>query len=73
VAVASQLLQMLGREARSRGIRELLATVRADKPAAPAFHAEAGLRVVGTMQGHLLYRGRSLDQVLAERVLTEPD
>ncbi len=70
--VASALLQRLAPRAWANGIRKLSATIRADNPSAQAFYmSKAGFRLVGTLSNQLLYRGRYIDQVLAERLLND--
>jgi L-amino acid N-acyltransferase YncA len=69
--VGSELMHRLCAEAGVWGFRKLLATIRADNSAAQGFHARSGFRVVGLLEGHTRYRGRFIDQVLAERTLVE--
>ena len=72
--IASALLRELSGQAWANGIRKLSATIRADNQSAQAFYlSKAGFKLVGTMSNHLLYRGQYIDQVLAERQLSDGD
>jgi L-amino acid N-acyltransferase YncA len=55
--------------ARAKGFRKLLTYVRADNPAALAFYAEQGFRVVGTAVAQARIDGVFLDEVIIERQL----
>lgn len=72
--VASALLRELSRRALANGIRKLSATIRVDNQSALTFYiSKAGFRLVGIMSNQLSYRGRYIDQVLAERLLSDSD
>lgn len=71
--VGSALMQRLSEAARNKGFLKLMATIRADNSAAQAFYAHAGFRVIGLLKGHARYRGRLIDQVLAELILSTSD
>ena len=55
--------------ARAKGLRKLLTYVRADNPAALAFYAGQGFRVVGTAVAQAQIDGVFLDEVIIERQL----
>jgi L-amino acid N-acyltransferase YncA len=69
--VGSALMLALCAEAKARGFRKLMATIRADNPRAQAFYVRSGFRIVGLLKGNTRYRGTYLDQVLAERLLID--
>ncbi len=68
--VGAALMRRLSDEARSRGFRKLVATMRADNDAARRYYVASGFRVVGLLENHTRYRELFIDQVLAERLLT---
>ncbi|WP_181700374.1 GNAT family N-acetyltransferase [Chthonobacter albigriseus] len=55
--------------ARTRGFAKLMATVRADNPAALAFYASQGFRTVGVAERHAVINGQAVDEVFLERHL----
>src|SRR5690606_22902909 len=71
--VGSRLTEHLASEAMRKGCRKFVATMRADNQAAQGFYARVGFRTVGVLKSHLYYRGRFIDQVIAERVLVDGD
>ena len=73
VGVGTRLMQTLCAEARNRGFRKLMATIRADNTAAQGFYARSGFKIVGVLKGHTRYRGQLIDQVLSERLLVAGD
>lgn len=67
--VGSALMEALCINATKNGFRKLLATIRADNTAALHFYTRSGFRQIGILRAHLRFRGKYLDQVLAERLL----
>jgi L-amino acid N-acyltransferase YncA len=67
--VGAVLMRRLCDEARSRGLRKLVATIRADNASAQRFYERSGFRIVGLLEGHSRQGERFIDQVLAERLL----
>lgn len=71
--IGRKLLNELCRRALGHGTRKLLATIRADNLDAQRFYKHSGFRVVGTLRSQLMDRGTYIDQVLAERLLSDSD
>jgi L-amino acid N-acyltransferase YncA len=76
VSLSSQrkkLGQMLSQEtfrrAKEKGLRKLIATVRADNPVAISFYQSQGFRELGRAMEHALVQGRYLDEVFLEKIL----
>ena len=53
------------------GYTKVLAHIRADNAGAIAFYQRMGFRVIGVLEQHVRYRGRLIDQLLAERLLDD--
>jgi L-amino acid N-acyltransferase YncA len=53
------------------GLRKLMATVRADNPAARSYYAAVGYQLVGTARDHARIGGRFVDAIILEKALTE--
>lgn len=70
--VGTRLTHVLLDEAQKLGYQKIIAYIRADNTAAQAFYLQQGFRMVGRLAQHIRYRGGYLDQVLAERLLTDP-
>jgi len=55
--------------ARAQGFRKIMATIRADNPAAVAFYLRQGFTIIGTARQHAVVQGKLVDEVLMEQVL----
>lgn len=52
-----------------RGLIKIMANIRADNPQAIAFYVSQGFNIIGTARNHALFRGRYIDEVLAEKLI----
>lgn len=57
------------RTAAEHGFMKIMANIRADNPGAIAFYLRQGFRLIGTARNHALFRGRYIDEILAEKLI----
>ena len=68
--VATQLFASTFAAARGKGYDKIFTYVRSDNPAALQTYLRQGFRVVGTAERHAMVRGRYIDEIVIEKMLT---
>lgn len=65
--IGQTLSQTTFQQARERGFSKIMATIRADNPAAVAFYKSQGFQLIGTAHKHAFLHGVYIDEILMER------
>ena len=69
--IGRRLSKATFQQARQQGFLKLIATIRADNPAAISFYQSLGFRLIGTAQKHAFVGSRYIDEILAERLIDQ--